>query len=784
MSLLWDKVKKISWKWWVAMAIAAPFVGVLMLMFLVRVGAFGPLPSMDEMAEIKNPVSSRMLDSKGQLLAEYYIENRTNVELEDISPYFLDGLIATEDVRFYKHRGIDYRSLGRVAVKSILLQKESSGGGSTLTQQLVKNVFKRNTYGPLTMPVNKLKEMYTARRLEKLYTKDEILKLYINTVSFGERAFGINTASNRFFNKEPKDLSLLESATLVGILKAPTYYSPRKYPERAQKRRNTVLFQMNNYGFLEDSIMNIAMQAPLELKYMSPKGERLIAYVKNHVKKEFEKIKDQFPKEDGSFYNLYTDGLKVYTTLDKQLQREAELIVSKTMPDIQEQFWKGWQGASPFKGSTRVIDDQIHRHPMYKRLKAEGKSSEEIIEPFTVKGPRRVWTWNGYEDKEMTIIDSIKHYLTLLQCGMMAVDPNSGEIKAWVGGNDYGEFQFDNVSSARQVGSTFKPITYLLALEEGKDPCEFYPNELRTYVDYDDWTPGNAGGEYGGSYSLQGALAHSVNTVSVQLIMEMGPEKVVKKAKELGVESPLPKVPSIVLGTADVSMVEMMKVYSVFANGGKTIEPYIINRIENFKGDTLYQHKSFESKRVVDEEIAEIMIQMLQNGTKFGSGRRMQSYGLPVHVAGKTGTTQNQSDGWFIGCSPNLVAGAWVGTDDRRIHFRSLSTGSGGRTALPMVGQLFRSAYTDKVIKPIAFDTTGFYLTCPDYSELPADEMNEWMAEQQRIQENELLQTIEAILSGGERPASRRRNPERRKKSNDKPNLKDFLKDIFKKNGG
>ncbi len=779
-------LKKLGWKKITAIVISIPVFFVFILFLLVRFGALGEVPTISEMTQIKNPVSSSLLDAKGERIAEYYIENRTNVELEEINQYFLDALIATEDVRFYKHSGIDYRSLTRVLIKSILLQRDSSGGGSTLTQQLVKNVFKRKRYGILTMPINKLSEFIAAHRLERIYEKDEILKLYVNTVSFGERAFGINTASFRFFNKPPSDLSLTESATLVGILKGTTYYSPRKYPERALKRRNIVLRQMQKYGYLSEDELATALNTENTLDYMSPQGERLIAYAKNKVKKEFNKIKELFPKEDGSTYNLYTDGLKVYTTLDKKLQREAENIVVKTMPKIQKQFFQGWAKSSPFKGSTRTIDDQIHKHALYKRLKAEGKSKEEIIAPFTVKGKRRVWTWNGYEEKEITIIDSIKHYLTLLQCGMIALDPNDGAIKVWVGGNDYGEFQYDNVTSARQVGSTFKPITYLLALEKGRDPCEFYPNELRTYSDYKDWTPGNAGGEYGGSYSMQGALAHSVNTVSVQLVMEMGPKNVVNRAHQLGVESKLPEVPSIVLGTADVSMVEMSKVYSVFANGGKTIEPYIISKIENYKGEILFEREPLEGEQVVDQEIAQQMIQMLQNGTEFGSGRRMKSYNLPVHVAGKTGTTQNQSDGWFMGASPNLVAGAWVGTEDRRIHFRSLSTGSGGRTALPLVGQLFQKAYANKVIAPIAFDTSEYFMMCPDYSELDADEMNEWRIAQLERRDELILETVGELILGNGRPKAKRerergdRPRKKRRKKDKRMTLKERLDKIFK----
>ncbi|GLR16841.1 transglycosylase domain-containing protein [Portibacter lacus] len=782
-----DKLKKVGWKKWVFIIACIPFLLVLSIFLLVRFGGLGELPTAEEMSEIRNPVSSSLLDADGKLITEYYIENRTNVELEDISPYFLDALIATEDARFYKHGGVDYRSLGRVAIKSILLQRGSSGGGSTLTQQLVKNVFKRKSYGILTMPVNKFSEFIAAHRLENIYSKKEILKLFVNTVSFGERAFGINTASNRFFNKAPKDLTLAESATLVGILKGTSLYSPRRNPERAKIRRNVVLSQMYKYEYITEEVKNMAQAEELTLEYMSPQGERLIAYAKNHVKKEFEKVKNEFPKADGTLYNLYTDGLKIYTTLDKQLQRDAENIVAKTMPDIQKQFFAGWAKSSPFKGSTRAIDDAIHKHPIYKRLKAQGKSKEEILKPFTTKASRRVWTWEGYEEKEITIIDSIKHYLTLLQSGMMAVDPNDGAIKVWVGGNDFGEFQYDNVSSARQVGSTFKPITYLLALEKGIDPCTFYPNELRTYVDYKDWTPGNAGGEYGGSYSMQGALAHSVNTVSVQLIMEMGVENVVKKAHELGVTADLPKVPSIVLGTADVNMVDMMKVYSAFANGGHSIEPYIITKVEDFKGQVLYEHEAYESKQVIDSEDADVLIQMLKNGTEFGSGQRIKRYGLPVHIAGKTGTTQNQSDGWFIGASPNLVAGAWVGTDDRRIHFRNLATGSGGRTALPLVGQLFHKAYANKRIKPIPFDTSNFVLTCPDYSEMDAAEMNEWRVAQLERRDNRLLEVLENVFTGDGRPEAeeeedrprRKKSTRTRRKKKEKLSLKERLEKIF-----
>ncbi len=789
-SQLKDKALKLGWKKITAIIIAAPIIGVVFLFLLIRFGVIGEVPTKAEMLEIRNPVSSSLLDARGELIVEYYIENRTNVELEEISPYFINGLIATEDVRFYEHRGIDLRSLARVIFKTILLRRESSGGGSTITQQLVKNIFKRKSYGILSSPIVKMREWIAARRLENIYTKDEILKLYVNTVSFGELAFGINTASNRFFNKAPKDLTLNEAATLVGILKAPSYYSPRKYPERAQARRDVVLAQMHKFGYLEESEKIETQELELSVEYMAPKGERLIAYAKQHVKKEFDKIKGDFLKPDGSTYNLYTDGLKIYTTLDKKMQRDAETIFAATMPNIQKQFFAGWSGSTPFKGSTKAVDDAIHKHPMYIRLKSQGLENKDILEQFTTKAKRRVWTWDGYQDKEISIIDSIKHYLTLVHGGMMAVSPQNGAIKVWVGGNDYGEFQFDNVSSARQVGSTFKPITYLLALENGKDPCEFYPNELRTYSEYKDWTPENAGGEYGGSYSMQGALAHSVNTVSVQLIMELGPENVVKKAHEMGVESYLPKVPSIVLGTADVTMVEMMKVYSTFANNGHTIDPYIISKIEDFDGNLLYEYKAKPWRKVMEEKNAKIMIQMLQNGTGYGSGSRINSYNLPVHIAGKTGTTQNQSDGWFIGASPNLVVGAWVGTDDRRIHFRSLTTGSGGRTALPLVGQLYQKAYAYKRIPAIGFDTTEFYLNCVDYSELSAEETNAILQEEIEEDEISLLSRLENIFSGNGNKenevdsisAEEKEKVPRRRRRDKKLTLQERLDLIFKSN--
>ena len=685
------------------------FLSYLTMRAIVAFEVLEELPSKNELAQIQNPYASELYSADGQIFGRFYSENRSPLKPEDLNESYISALLATEDIRFLDHNGVDNRSLLRVLIKTILLQKESSGGGSTITQQLVKNIYPRKKYRIFSTVINKFREMEIARRLEDIYNKEEILVLYSNTISYGERAFGLSTAARRFFNKVPKDLVLEEAALLVGLLKATSSYSPRRYPERAKQRRNVVISQLARYNFITDSEKVRLSNLPIELNYQSPnKDFEFAGYFKQHVKQEFNKWKTIVSKPDGSEYNLYRDGLKIYTTVDHNLQIAAEQVMQEHMQELQSIFEKSWKGGNIFGRSTKIIDDHIKRNPEYKALLAAGKSKEEALEQFKLKFKRELWTWEGQETKMLSKIDSIKHYLSLLHGSMLAIEPKTGAIKAWVGGNDYGRFQYDNVMSARQVGSTFKPFVYLAALETGVEPCDLYENTLKTYPKYQDWTPKNSGGAYGGYVTVQEALMKSMNTVSVQVLFDTGIPDAIAMSKKLGINSTLNEVPSIVLGTSDITLYEMVQAYSTLANEGYRKDPTAISKITDKDGKVLFDLADYQDlgEQVVSSYSVKTLNSMLQNATLSGTGRRLyQQYDIKFPVSGKTGTTQNQSDGWFIGYNKDLAIGAWVGTEDRRIHFRNIGTGSGGRTALPLVAGLFEYANELNYIKNTSIDS-------------------------------------------------------------------------------
>ena len=608
----------------------------------------------------------------------------------------------------------------RVLFKTVLLRKEASGGGSTLTQQLAKNLYPRKKYRHFSTVFNKFREMEIARRLEKVYSKEEILVLYSNTISFGELAFGLPTAARRFFNKSPKDLSLEEAALLVGVLKATSKYSPRRFPERAKERRNVVFAQLARYDFIEDSTRIRLSELPIQLNYQSPtKQLEFAGYFKQHVKKEFNKWNALNTQLEGAEYNLYRDGLKIYTTIDHHLQIAAEQLMQDHMQQLQAIFEKSWKGGNMFGKTSTIIDHQITKDPTYKALLASGKSEKEARRHFNLKSKKELWTWAGRETQMISKTDSIKHYLGLLHASVLAIEPKTGAIKAWVGGNDFRRFQYDNVMGARQVGSTFKPIVYLAALESGIEPCDLYHNQLRTYSDFQNWTPRNAGGKYGGFMTVQEALTKSTNTVSVQVLFDAGIPNTINMSRKLGVSSTLNEVPSIVLGTSDITLYEMVKAYSTLANDGYRVPSTAISKITDKDGRVLFDIADYQDlgEQVVDSTHVKTLNSMLQNATLFGTGRRLYSqYDIKFPVSGKTGTTQNQSDGWFIGYNPDLAIGAWVGTEDRRVHFRNISTGSGGRTALPLVAGLFEYADELNYIKSTEVDSQ-YFVICTAISE-------------------------------------------------------------------
>lgn len=711
------------------------FLGAMTLFsiaVLTYFGAFGPLPTYGDLRNIQNYNASELYAEDGVLLGKYYVENRTNADFDEISGPIAEALIATEDARFFEHRGIDFRALFRVLFKSIILSDDSSGGGSTLSQQLVKNLYPRKDYTLFATLINKLREAYVARRLEKIYSKEELLKLYLNTVPFGEDIFGIKVASQRFFSKSPKELRIEEAAVLVGMLKANTYYNPVRHPERAKERRNTVLTQMAKYGYLEEALLDSFTQIPLEVDYFREgSNQGLATYFREHLRQELEEILEDYKKPDGSSYNLYTDGLKIYTTIDARLQQYAEEAVEEHLSKLQEDFYKDWRRGKPW-GSKANLDRAMKRSDRYQALKKKDLSDEAIEEIFNQPVEMRIFSWVGEEEvKEMTPLDSIKYYLTILNAGFLAMNPQTGLVRAWVGGIDHEYFQYDHVKSTRQVGSTFKPLVYAQALRSGMLPCEYTYNRLVEYVDLNNWEPRNSDGEYGGVYSMEGALSQSVNTVTVEIALRAGVDSIRNLAREMGITNNIPQVPSIALGTAEASLYDMVEVYGTFANRGVRPDMHYIDRIETNKGEIIAEFprpdpKQF--KRVLDINHADIMIKMMASVVDSGTARRLRyEFGLYGDLAGKTGTTQNHSDGWFIGYNPELVAGAWVGAESPSIHFRSMKLGQGSNTALPIYGRFMKKVYKDPNFKNIRrarftamADSIAALMVCPPYlNEMP-----------------------------------------------------------------
>lgn len=681
---------------------------VFLLFLIVYVGFTGPVPSTEELQKIKNPVSTEVYANDGRLLGRYYIENRSNVSFDKISPNVINALIATEDSRFYKHRGIDEIALVRVLMKSILLQDRSSGGGSTLSQQIAKNLYPRKSFGPLTMPINKLRESIIAYRLEKLYSKEEILTLYLNTVPFAENTFGIGVASERFFSKPPLKLKVHEAATLVGMLKANNSYNPRKNPERSLERRNVVIDQMEKNAYITPAEAKISKAEPLGLTY------NLITYTEGPAPYLIEKLRpflqdwcDNHQKDDNTPYNLFTDGLKIRTTIDFDMQIAAENAVADQMKNLQAVFDDSWGKKNPWGNDKSVVYRAMKRSDRYRSLKKAGVSEDQIKEIFNTPVSVSLFTWDGKKQVDMTPMDSIQYYLRILNTGFMAMNPRTGELKAYIGGNDFRYFKYDHTAAKRQVGSTFKPIVYLGALEAGVSPDTYFANERKVYEDYDNWSPENSHDDYTGYYSMEGALSKSINTIAVEVMMQAGISNVVDLAKRMGIDSELPPYPSLALGSASVSLQEMVCAYSEIANGGRKVTPYYLKAVESNEGRVLDEFQNVQpDEQVASPENCRIITQMLKSVVNDGTGSAIRStWGIDSEFAGKTGTTQDQADGWFIGMTPNLVAGAWVGGEDPSIHFRSLGEGAGGRTALPIVGQFYSQILRKSKFQSIRYST-------------------------------------------------------------------------------
>ncbi len=676
------------------------------LFFAVWLGIFGRVPGREELKTLRNPIASEVYSADSVLLGRYFIQERSNLKAEDVPKFVPDLLLVTEDVRFYDHHGIDVRSLFRVLFKTILLQRETSGGGSTLTQQLAKNLYPRKTYWIASSPISKFQEMIIAHRLESVYDKKTILLLYLNTIPFGENTFGLEAASQRFFSKPTKKLSIEQAAVLIGMLKANHYYNPRLFPEHALLRRNVVLGQMKKYDRLPERKVDSLQAIPIRLSYnMITHHAGLAPYFREYLRPQLVQWCENFNRENNQDLNLYKDGLKIYTTIDSRLQRHAEAALVSQMKVLQKRFLEHWSKSEPWEKNISIVDEAVRRSDRYKKLKDQGMSDVEIRATFDTPGPMTILTVGGLKEVKMSPLDSIKHYLRFLQAGMLAIEPSTGAIRIWVGGINHEYFQYDHVRAGtrRQVGSTFKPIVYAAALEEGAKPCNFISAEKTVYTNVEGWEPENAEENYGMKYSMPGALAYSVNTVSIRVLEEAGIDKTIDLAHRMGISSPLDPVPSLALGTADVSMMEMVGAYACFANEGMAVIPYTTSAITNHRDSVLARFKKTPPKRALTPESAGMILHMLRRAVNEGTSSSLRTqFGLHNDIAGKTGTTQSNADGWFIGITPKLVIGTWVGADDPRIRFRSTALGQGARTALPIMGEFLQRCNADPKVHEFA----------------------------------------------------------------------------------
>ena len=671
----------------------------VLLISSVGFGLFGELHSFRDLENPKSNLATEVISADGNILGTYFIQNRSNAKYKDLSPNLVNALIATEDVRFYKHSGVDLKGTFAIIFYSAIGKKR---GSSTITQQLAKNLFPRKKQNIFNIGIIKLKEWLTAIKIERNYTKEEIITMYFNTVDFGSNSYGIKAAAKTYFSKTPDKLSIDESALLVGILKGTTVFSPIKNPERAIKRRNVVLEQMEKYGFISEAQLTENNSKELNLQFQSPDHNQGSAtYFREYVRQEVTAWCKENKKTDGETYDIYRDGLKIYTTIDSRMQAYAEAAVKEHLTYLQAEFYKHWKGKTPWGENTDIILTSMRRSDRYQQLKEDGIAESEIKKIFDTPIKMTLFSWAGDIDTTLSPIDSIKYYKWYLRSSFMSMDPHNGAIKAWVGGPNYEYFKYDQVKMGkRQVGSTFKPFVYTVAMDNGWSPCYEAPNLPIVFEDFDNWSPKNSDGKQGGMMTLRNGLANSVNLITAFMMKQVGPQAVVNVAKKMGITSDIPAYPSICLGTADVSLYEMVGAYSTYANKGVWTEPVYISRIEDKNGNVLYE-KIPRKVDALSEQTAYLMLYMLRGVIDKGTGLRLRGprYRFTNPIAGKTGTTQENSDGWFIGITPDLVSGVWTGAEDRSVHFRSTNLGEGANTALPIWALYMKKVYADPSLK-------------------------------------------------------------------------------------
>ncbi|PSR09079.1 MAG: penicillin-binding protein [Candidatus Arcticimaribacter sp.] len=702
-------------------------LGILSVITLFSSAALGLLGQMPELKQLENPktnLATQILSSDGVVLGKFYFnDNRTPIAFDALPKNLVNALIATEDERFFSHSGIDLK--GTLRALAYLGKK---GGASTISQQLARQLFVGvRSRNKVEAVLQKFKEWVLAVQLERRYTKKEIIAMYLNIYDFGYSADGVQSAAKIYFNTTPKALSIEQSATLVGMLKNSSLFNPLRRPERVEKRRNVVLNQMKRNGFISEVELDSLKQIPLEIDY-TPDSHRegLATYFRAYLQQFMRQWTKNNPKPDGTNYDIFRDGLRIYTTIDSRLQQIGETAVDAHMANLQEEFFlQNTPKANPTAPFLDLregeIDTLLHnkarRSERWRKMRASGKDEDAIWASFQKPVEMEVFSWNGDRDTLMSPLDSIRYYKHFLRASMMSMNPLTGHVKAWVGGFNYKHFQYDQVyQGRRQIGSTFKPFLYATAIDQLRlSPCDILPDALfciepMKHGNVDAWCPKNSGDKYGRMRTLKNALANSVNTVSARLMDRVGPRPVINLARKMGITSYLPAVPSIALGTPDISLLEMVGAYSTFANKGIYVKPIMISRIEDKNGTVLFEVVP-ETRDVLSQESAYVTIDLLKGVTEAGSGIRLRHQGADEHnyayknvvtgypyqfenpIAGKTGTTQNQSDGWFMGMVPNLVTGVWVGGEDRAVHFKDIAFGQGATMALPIWAMYMRDAY-------------------------------------------------------------------------------------------
>lgn len=710
-------LKGLKWYWKIPKAMMNGFLLILVFAFLVNINflwLFGRTPSVSEVYNPDQNIASELYSADGKLIGKFFNENRVPVKLNEVSPTFKDVLINIEDIRFYKHHGIDIRATFAIFYS---MTKGERRGGSTLTQQLVKNMYKtrakdsRGLLGHIPYIntfISKVKEVITSIRIELSYSKEEILTMYINTVDFGNNTFGIKTAAKTYFNKKPSDLNIQESAVLVGLLKAPTYYNPLQNRKNSLKRRNNIFQQLAKQEYITKKSADSLSKLPIALDYNIEEnydGDAIYfrQSVANYLKTWLKENK----------IDLYADGIKIYTTLDSKMQYYAEEATREHMKRLQNKFFHHWEGENPWRNSTKeeipnFLENEIKKGAQYEYLAKKFKSNKDSIDYYlNLKKKMTIFTWKGDRDTLFSTMDSLRYYKCIMQAGFMAMEPNTGFVKAWVGGPDFKYFKYDHVRQfKRQPGSTFKAFVYAAAMElKGWAPCDMITDEPSTinYVEKGvkkSWTPRNAEGAYSGrTVTLKNAFARSINSVSVQLTNEIGFREVIKFSHKMGIKTKLADVPSICLGSSDVSLFELLSAYCPFINEGYRIEPVLVTKITDKKGKVLFEYKP-EKERVISYETAFLMTQLFLGGLTEPGGTtgalwEHKIFDWDTDFGGKTGTSSDHSDGWFIGVTPNLIAGVWVGNDDRFIHFRDMESGEGCKTATPLFGKFFERLLPD-----------------------------------------------------------------------------------------